>query len=70
MWFGFRWRSVLIHSECLLPINRKDICVQEEKRVFLGHILVTKIFLGKDTLIFFSPKVIALLYWFDEVGCF
>lgn len=52
MWFWFRWRSVLIHLECVLPINRKDICVQEEKRVFLGHILVTKIFLERDTLIF------------------
>ena len=39
-----------VHSVLVLTLNRKEICFKE-KIEFLGHILVTKTFLGRDTLI-------------------
>lgn len=44
-----------VHPVFVVTINRKEICFKE-KIEFPGHILVTKIFLGKDTLILFFEK--------------
>lgn len=56
---------MLIHSDCIFPIIRKEICSRKEEEIeFLDHILLTEIVLGKDTLIFVLQEI-ALLCWFE-----